>query len=269
MRLKRFIILLLAALLVVPMGMASAVGDDDDKDPSIRPGIRRLHPERERAKAMKKLQEQLSRKADSIADPWDTSDEVWGTVDLPPSHKESTAVEGYRLSPNDEPEAGKRLTWRDEPVTVPLDQLMPFMVLDNGEFRSKYVTGDSVGNEVYFAFDVDEDSLPGPLRLCLSYCGDRAIAFDQVVFTVDGFDYAFFPSSPRQGRTAGGQYWAASDDELQFAYRDLVYALTHGQWAMLKLLDMNGSSRIKMLTNEQLEDFFNTLALYRLLGGEI
>lgn len=269
MRLKRFIILLLAALLVVPMGLASVAGDDDDKDPSIRPGIRRLHPERERAKAMKKLQEQLSRKADSIADPWDTSDDLWGTVDLPRSHKESAAVEGHRLSPNDDREAGKRMTWRDEPVTVTLDQLMPFMVLDNGEYRSKYVTGDSVGNEVYFAFDLDEDSVPGPLRLCVNYCGDRAIEYDQVVFTVDGFDYAFYPSSPRHGRTAGGQYWAASDDELQHAYRDLVYALTHGQWAMLKLMGMNGGSRIKMLTDGQLEDLFNTLALYRLLGGEI
>ena len=44
MRLRRFFILLMLALIVVPMGMASTVGDDDDKDPSIRPGIRRLHP---------------------------------------------------------------------------------------------------------------------------------------------------------------------------------------------------------------------------------
>lgn len=262
--------MLLVALFVASIGMASAVGDDDDKDPSIRPSIRRLHPERERAKAMKKLQEQLSRKADSIADPWDTSDEMWGIVDLPPrATKESVAVEGHRLSPNDDREAGKRLTWRDEPVTVTLDQLMPFMILDDGEYRSKYVSGDSVGNEVYFAFDMDEDSVPGPLRLCVSYCGDRAIDYDQVVFTVDGFDYAFFPSSPRHGKTAGGQYWAASDDELHHAYRDLVYALTHGEWAMLKLMDINGSSRVKVLTDEQLEDFFNALALYRLLGGEI
>ena len=54
-RLKKYCLLLLVALLVAPVVMASGVRDDDDKDPSIRPGIRRLHPERERAKAMKKL----------------------------------------------------------------------------------------------------------------------------------------------------------------------------------------------------------------------
>ena len=96
---KRFILLLMAALLIAPMGIASITPDDDDKDPSIKPGIRRLHPERERAKAIKKLQEQMSRKADPNADPWDTADEMWGTVDLPPvAIKDSTAVEGRRLN---------------------------------------------------------------------------------------------------------------------------------------------------------------------------
>ena len=164
---------MLAVLLAVPVGMAQTMRDDDDKDPSIRPGIRRLHPVRERVKAIKKLQEQMSHKADTIADPWDTSDDVWGTVDLPPVVKDGDAVEGHRLSSSmGDQQDGRRLMWRDEPVTVSLDQLMPFMVLDNGEYRSKYVSGDSVGNEVFFAFDLEEDSLPGPLRLCVRYSGD-------------------------------------------------------------------------------------------------
>ena len=95
---RKYIILLLVALLAVPVGMASVARDDDDKDPSIKPGIRRLHPERERAKAVKKLQEQMSRKAEPKADPWDTSDEVWGTVALPPAaSRDSNAVVGHRL----------------------------------------------------------------------------------------------------------------------------------------------------------------------------
>ncbi len=61
---RKYIILLLAVLLAVPVGMASVARDDDDKAPSIKPGIRRLHPERERAKAVKKLQDQMSRKAE-------------------------------------------------------------------------------------------------------------------------------------------------------------------------------------------------------------
>ena len=54
-RLKKYCLMLLIALMALPALAALPVGDDDDKDPSIRPGIRRLYPQRERAKAMKKF----------------------------------------------------------------------------------------------------------------------------------------------------------------------------------------------------------------------
>ena len=267
---RNWLIILLAFLMAAPVGMAQTVRDDDEKDPSIRPEIRRLHPERERAKAIKKLQEQMSQKADPNADPWDTSDDMWGTVDLPPNTaRDSAAVEGRRLTGEiGDDESGRRLVWRDEPVTVSMDQLMPFMDLVDGEYRSRYVDGDSVGNEAYFAFDWGEDSICGPLRLCLRYSGDSPCDYDQVTFTVDGYDYSFYPLEQRHG-AINGVYWSASDDELNPAYRDLVYALTHGEWVMIKLQDSGGISRVKVLNEGQLEDFANTLALYRLLGGEI
>ena len=93
---KKYIELLLIVLLAVPVVRAG--GDDDDKTTVHKREIRRLHPERERLKAMKKLQEQRSRKAEPKDDPWDTSDEVWGTVDVPPDLRDSTAVEGHRLT---------------------------------------------------------------------------------------------------------------------------------------------------------------------------
>ena len=55
MRLKKYILSLMLVLLTVPMGMASTMRDDDDRDSVMQQGVRRLHPERERAKAMKKL----------------------------------------------------------------------------------------------------------------------------------------------------------------------------------------------------------------------
>jgi hypothetical protein len=262
-------LLLLVILTAVPVGLATGVGDDDDKDPSIRPGIRRLHPERERAKAIKKLQEQMSQKADPNADPWDTADDLWGTVDLPPkTDRDSAAVVGRRLtSVADEQEESKRMAWRDEPVTQSLDQLMLFMTVDGSEYRSQYVSSDSVGNEAYFAFDLEEDSLPGPLRLCLRYAADSPCNYDQVTFTIDGCDYIFYPAEPRNGKTSGGMYWTASDDELHAAYKDLVYALAHGSWAMIKLHGPSGVNRVKVINDGQLSDFANTLALYRLMGG--
>ena len=290
---RKYIVLLLVALLAVPVGMAGSIGDDDDKDPSIRPGIRRLHPERERAKAVKKLLEQRSRKADPNADPWDTSDDPWGTVDLPPAtSRDSSAVEGQRLNypirtsktPAEQAaidsllagdysitEYGyRRMTWRDLPVTATFDQLIPdFNVAENGDCYSRYVSRDKSSNEVYFVFNMGEDSVPGPLRLCVQYCADDPLDFDQLLFTIDGFDYPFYPASTEQGELEGGLYWEQSDDVLQPVHKDLVYALAHSHWVALKLLSTRGIHHVKMLTDGQRTDFAHTLDLYRLLGGGI
>ena len=280
-------------VLLAPVAMASSVHDDDDKDPSIRPGIRRLHPERERAKAIKKLMEQRSRKADPNADPWDTSDEVWGTVDLPPvTVKDGNAVEGQRLTPimrtSKTPaeqaaidsllaedysikEYGyRRMSWRDLPVTKTLEQLTPGFTMDeDGDCYSRYVTRDNSSNELYFVFKMGEDSLPGPLRLCVQYCADDPLDFDQLIFTIDGYDYPFYPSTTEHGIIGEDLYWERSDDVLQPVHKDLVYALAHSNWVALKLLSTRGIHHVKMLTDGQRSDLANTLDLYRLLGGTL
>ena len=286
---KKYILLLLIALLAAPAAMAGTVGDDDDKDPVMQRGIRRLHPERERAKAMKKLQEQMSRKAEEKADPWDTSDEVWGTVDyIPITLKDSTAVTGRRLNTTKTPQEQaaldsllaidydmkefgyRRMTWRDLPVTATIDQLMPLFTVDEtGDCFSKYVSRDTISNEVYFTFSVNEDSLPGALRLRVQYCADDPLDFDQLVFTIDGYDYPFYPSNHIHGTRGDELFWEMSDDELQPAYKDLVYALAHSNWVALKLMSTRGIHHVKMLTDGQRTDFANTLDLYRLLGGEL
>lgn len=294
MRLTRYILLLLVILLAAPVGMASATRDDDDKDPSIQRGIRRLHPERERAKAMKKLQEQMARKAEPKDDPWDTSDDLWGAVDLPPvALKDSAAVEGRRLKPRQlstsktpEEQAAldsllaidysltefgyRRMKWRDLPVTRTIDQLMPGFVLnEDGDYVSKYVSFAPTSNEVYFAFAMAEgDSLPGPLRLCVRYCADDPLDFDQLIFSIDGYDYLFYPSDHHHSTLPDGLYCETSDDVLTASYKDLVYALAHSNWVALKLVSTRGIHHVKMLTDGQRSDFAATLDLYRLLGGK-
>ena len=280
---------------MVAGSMAAQVRSDVEQDPSIKPGIRRLHPERERAKAMKKLQEQMSRKAEPKDDPWDTSDEVWGTVDLPPTAViDSNAVEGRRLTPDYQRKTSKtaaeqaaldsllaidygikeygyrRMTWQDLPVSATIEQLMPaFTVDESGDCYSKYVSREKGSNEVYFTFSIDEDSLPGPLRLRVQYCADDPLDFDQLVFTIDGYDYMFYPSNLQHGTLDGGLYWEISDDELKPAYRDLVYALAHSNWVALKLMSTRGINHVKMLTDGQRADFANTLDFFRLLGGNL
>ena len=267
MMIRKLIILLMVVLLAVPAGIASTMHDDDTT--GMQRDIVRLHPERVRAKAVQKLREQMSQRAQEKDDPWDTSDEVWGTVDLPPvAVRDSAAVEGRRLTggASDEQAPDQRMMWRDEPVTATIDQLSPYMVItDDGECRSKYVSTDSTSNEVYFAFALD-DSLVYPLRLCVRFCTTSPVDVDQLTFTIDGFDYLFYPANGQCRPIAGGRYLAVSDDELRPGYRDLVYALTHGHWMMVKF-QHGSASRVKVLTDGQREDFANTLAFYLLLGG--
>lgn len=272
---RNWIIILLAMLMAAPLGLANTTRDDDDKTQSQQREIRRLHPERERAKAMKKLREQMSRKAEPKADPWDTSDEVWGTVDLlPDAAKDSAAVVGRRLDViSDSPETAdgvgqRRMTWQDDPVTVSADDLMPYVTLDGGDCLSKYVSREKTSNEVYFAFAF-QDSVVGPLRLCVQYCGTSPLNFDQAIFHIDGFDYIFYPTEPLHGVTEQGQRWERSDDVLRPAYKDLVYALAHSHWVILKLVGDNGISHAKVLTDGQRDDFANLLSLYLLLGGNL
>lgn len=272
---KRYIIWLLVAMMAAQVGLASAAPDDDDKTQGVQREIRRLHPERERAKAMKKLREQMSRKAEPKSDPWDTSDDVWGTVDLVPiDARDSAAVVGRRLDAIGE-QSGvadgvgqRRMTWQDEPVTAGADDLMPYVTVNGGDCLSKYVSRDETSNEAYFAFSF-QDSIVGPLRLCVQYCGASPLNYDQVVFHIDGFDYIFYPAEPKQGVTANGLHWEQSDDVLRPAYKDLVYALAHSHMVILKLVGYNGISSAKVLTDGQRDDFANVLALYRLLGGEL
>ena len=272
---RKWIIILLAMLMAVPIGFAGTMHDDDDNTQGPKREIRRLHPERERAKAIKKLREQMSRKAEPKADPWDTSDEAWGTVDLIPlAVKDSAAVVGRRLDAiTENPDAAdgvgqRRMTWQDEPVTMSADDLMPYVTVDDGDCLSKYVNRENTSNEVYFAFAF-QDSVVGPLRLCVQYCGASPLNYDQAIFHIDGFDYIFYHSESRHGVTDQGQRWERSDDVLHPAYKDLVYALAHSHWVILKLVGDNGISHAKVLTDGQRDDFANVLALYRLLGGEL
>lgn len=287
---------MLAACLAAPVGTAGTTVPDDEEQyhESIRRGIRRLHPERERARAMKMLQEQLSRRAEPKADPWDTSGDLWGTVDVPPAAlKDSAAVEGRRLNPHqvhtsktpqeqahlDSLLAGdysykeygyRRMTWRDLPVTTTLDQLRPgFVVDEDGDCYSKYVSRELKSNEVYFTFAVDGNGLPGPLRMRVQYCADDPLDFDQVIFIIDGYDYPYYPAATRRGTLPGDLYWEMSDDVLGEAYKDLVYALAHSNWVAIKLMSTRGIHHVMMLTDGQRQDFASALDLYRLLGGRL
>jgi len=292
--LKRLLTALFIALIAATATTAAIVPDEKDYDASIRKPVRRLHPERERAKAIKKLQEQRARKAEVKADPWDTTDEAWGTADVIPEHKDDaqsansvtaskTTVQGQRIYASDKAEleallnadyslkqydipGAYRMTWRDDPITGTRDELTPYFVMTNDQCVPRSVTPGNTSNAVYFYFNMDGD-YPGPLHLRVQYYADDPINYDELVFTIDGFDYVFFPQAPQRGKTAQQMYWENSDDVMHTADKDLVYALGHSHWAMIKLKGADGINHVKMLNEQQLLDLSRTLQLYRLLGG--
>jgi len=299
------IALLIACSFVAAM-LATPIDDDRDYDESIRMPVRRLHPERERAKARAKLQKQMTQKADPNKDPWDTKDDPWGTVDLLPQQSLDTAdvaageqfankmkntVMGRRLAGDNtsktaadkaelerllskdysihEVEAigARRMTWQDDPIDATREELMPHFVVIDGEYLPVGIDKDSKrANAVYFYFDISDGVLQ-PLHLRVQYYADDPLNYDQLIFTIDGHDYTFFPENLQRGKLSDEMYWENSDDPLHTQDKDLVYALAHSHWVLFKLQGTDGIKHVFLLDDEQRSAFARTLALYRLIGG--
>ena len=269
---KRFILIMLAACLLAGgamPAMANSRPDEEDYDESIRKPIRRLHPEREREKALKKWEQEQERKAaqkrrSSVAatdDPWQMS----GTESAPDGKEQL-----YELLNKDYslkqlvPEGPKPLVWVDEPPTGSVGELLPFFDNHDGCFTPRGTTMSQSENAIYFYFIEN-----GPLRLRVQYFADDPLNFNEMVFTIDGFEYRYRPDSTRRGRQGTRFYWETSDEPLSGGDRDLAYALAHCHWARVRLLGANGIDHVKMFTTAQLESFARTLQLYRLKGGDI
>ncbi|MBR1551689.1 MAG: hypothetical protein IJ632_05145 [Muribaculaceae bacterium] len=272
MKKYRFVILAFTSAFLAlcsTTGAAAMQPDEEDYDESIRKPIRRLHPEREREKAIKKWEEEQARKAAAqqqggvttrSADPWGASDAAV------PDGKETL----YELLNKDYSlkqyvaDGPKRLEWVDEPATGSMSGLLPHIDKNDGRYTPRGTSMKQSENAIYFYF-VDN----GPLRLRVQYFADDPLNFSEMVFTIDGFEYPYRPARTQRGRQGARFYWETSDEELGASDRDLVYALTHCHWARVKLLGANGIDHVKMFTTGQLEDFARLWQLYRLKGGTL
>ena len=167
------------------------------------------------------------------------------------------------------PEEPKRLVWQDDSITVPVDSLMP--KVKNGQLGMMPwgVSTDNTENAIYLYFKEDADGRPEPLRLRIQYYADDPLNFYEAEFSINGFEYHFKPSNFQRGKSGGKMIWENSDDVVTVADKDLIYALAHCDWAILKLLAPNGINHNKQLSDEQLAHFRNMLNLYLLKGGKI
>ena len=163
----------------------------------------------------------------------------------------------------------KRLVWIDDTVTETPGELLQYLKSNSGRVMPRDVTTDSTENGIYFYFNERPDGTPENLRLRVQYYADDPLRFEKLHFIIDGFDYYFTPTNIQRGKGKGIMIWENSDDALTSQDKDLVYALTHCEWAKLKIIGADGMQHVKMISNSQFEDFYNTLQLYRLKGGSL
>lgn len=169
----------------------------------------------------------------------------------------------------DEP---KRMTWKDDTITTTQEELVHLFKSSNVNGSKSIVPVNTVFsnsvNDLFMYFTEDAQGVPTALRLCVQYYADDPLNYNEIIFTIDGFDYKFKPINIKRGKGEGIMIWEQSDDELRVGDKDLVYALSHCQyWAQAKLRGVDGMVHIKSITKEQLAYFRQTLELFLLRGG--
>ena len=85
----------------------------------------------------------------------------------------------------------------------------------------------------------------------------------------DGTEYDFRPITTNRGKGTGRMIWEDFDQPLRSTDRDMMYALQHAENVQLVLHGEGGMNHVKTLTENQIRDFYRTVRLYRLKGGDL
>lgn len=270
---------IIASMAVTAATAASLSPDEKDYDESVRLPVRRLHPEREFDKAMKQMHKEHEEKAAREEKKKSKHDNRV----IPERQKQSSSSADKSLMrellskdysiKKYEPiyEQPKPITWKDDPVSDDVDGLMTHVSASRKGgatlYAPKGVSMASDANEVFFCFESSNGRASSRLHLRVQYYADDPLHYNDILFTIDGFDYTFHPSHPSRGKLGSRMYWEQSEDPLVTEHKDLVYALSHCHWARMSLKGADGMNHVKMLTQNQLDAFACTLELYRAMGG--
>ena len=166
------------------------------------------------------------------------------------------------------PDVPKAMVWIDEPVTEQKDDLMKEMNQNGSRVMPRSASMAQTDNDMYFYFTQGIDK-PERLRFRIQYYADDPLEYSSIKFLIDGFDYEYVPGKTNRGREGKRMYWENSDEPLKASDKDLVYALSHCNWARATIVGDHGVNHVRMLSDAQLKAFYNTLKLYLLLGGEL
>lgn len=301
---KRYLI---SAILLVAAGstVVAAMPDEKDYDESVRLPVRKLHPEREFDKAMKKMHQEHEAKAQE-KEAKEREKEAKAMAKEREKEAKARAKEEKKKAKHDNRviperrqasestadkslmrellskdysikkyeniyEEPKPITWKDDPVSSNVTGLMAHMsdVRKGGAslLTPRGVSMANDANDVFFCFEQNGGRASSRLRLRVQYYADDPLNYNDILFTIDGFNYEFHPSRPSRGKMGARMYWEQSDDVLTSRDKDLVYALSHCHWARMSLKGADGMNHVKMLTQSQLDAFAHAFELYRAMGG--
>lgn len=283
---KRLYLILLFAFVTCSAVLAQSPWPDEEseRDESVRKPVRRLHPERDRDKAIKeylKEQERVNNvdEAESATNAKNKPDrrkvvkrvaqQQTSTVDQ--AFLDELMSRDYSLGPVVPLGVREPYKWIDEPVTVEERDLMAILTSESHGAAVRYmprdVTAKLTDNAFYLYFD--ERLEPESLRLRLQYCADDPLNFSRIDFVIDGFDYTYTPSNTKRGKLSARLFWETCDDVVGQDDKDLIYALTHCKWAEMLLIGADGINHLKELTDDQLASLRAMLQLYLLRGGQL
>ena len=284
-RILHSLLLLFTIATCLPLSAQDHPTSEKEYDESIRRPIRRLHPEREREKAMKEYQKQQQQAAQA-ADPW--SEEQPAKSTKPDKRRVVRRTAQKQTSTSDKamleellnkdyslvqivPDAAKPYVWKDEPIEATEGDLLTHVDRSAQGAAIRYMphgtSMDNTKNAFYLYFD--ERNTPGQLHLRVQYYADDALNFHRIDFLIDGFEYTYKPTNKRNGRVHGRMIWENCDEPVGHDDKDLLYALTHCQWVRMSLVGDEGINHVKLLSEDQLQGLRSVLQLYLLRGGTL
>ncbi|MBR5640224.1 MAG: hypothetical protein IKW83_10935 [Muribaculaceae bacterium] len=178
-----------------------------------------------------------------------------------PGHKGTSNNSGYYNPPRN---------WDNDYIPESTESLKKdFKTEETGEgirYIPKNVRFGNNSNEVFFYFVKPQNGSVGKLRLRIQLYADMYVKFKAVEFTINDNKYRINSSNVKRSKVKGKFVSEIFDESLSYSDRDFIYAITHCNYAEVRLLGETFNHVIP-LSSKQLDDLSNSYKLYIKSGG--
>lgn len=127
---------------------------------------------------------------------------------------------------------------------------------------AKYVNQSTI----YFYFASNEKQV-SKLRLRFQYVDSKWLFIKKYIFNIDEFPIEFTPAEVKRDNE-GGMIWEWSDDEMTPFEANLVELIENCKSIKVKIIG-DDYSKVKTISNKEIEAMKKTIELYKAMGGSI